>query len=73
MQNNLYVTLKTQHEKAKIEEDERDDMVQIIDTANIPTKLTRARRVLSITLSLFFGIFMAIFTIYFRENYIELK
>lgn len=71
LQNSLYVTLKTQHEKAKIDEVERDDMVQIIDGPNIPAKLTRPRRGISIILSLFFGVFASIFTIYFRENYIE--
>ncbi|MBC8345245.1 MAG: hypothetical protein H8E56_03195 [Candidatus Marinimicrobia bacterium] len=71
LQNSLYVTLKTQYEKAKIDEVERDDMVQQIDGPNIPTKLTRPRRGLSIVLSMFFGIFSSILTIYFRENYIE--
>ena len=68
LQNSLYVTLKTQHEKAKIDEVERDDMVQIIDGPNIPAKLTRPRRGLSIILSIFFGIFISIIMIYFREN-----
>ena len=72
LQNSLYVTLKTQHEKAKIDEVERDDMVQIIDGPNIPAKLKSPRRGLSIILSLFFGIFTAIFIIYFRENYMEI-
>ncbi|MBH10719.1 MAG: hypothetical protein CMG74_10300 [Candidatus Marinimicrobia bacterium] len=71
LQNSLYVTLKTQHEKAKIDEIERDDMVQIIDAPSIPAKLTRPRRGLSIVFSIFFGIFASIFTIYFRENYIQ--
>ena len=71
LQNSLYITLRTQHEKVKIEEVERDDMVQIIDGPNIPIKLTRPRRGLSVILSLFFGIFMGIFTIYFRKNYLE--
>ena len=71
LQNSLYVTLKTQHEKAKIDEVERDDMVQVIDGPNIPTKLTRPRRGLAVMFSLFFGLFMGIFTIYFRENYLE--
>ena len=71
LQNSLYVTLKTQYEKAKIDEVERNDMVQQIDGPNIPVKLTRPRRGLSIILSLFFGIFMSIFSIYFRENYLE--
>ena len=71
LQNSLYVTLKTQYEKAKIDEVERDDMVQLIDGPNIPSKLTRPRRGLSLTLALFFGIFLAIFTIYFKENLLE--
>ena len=71
LQNSLYVTLKTQHEKAKIDEVERDDMVQIIDGPNIPAKLTSPRRGLSIVLSLFFSFFMSIFIIYFRENYMD--
>jgi len=71
LQNSLYVTLKTQHEKAKIDEVERDDMVQLIDGPNIPAKLTRPRRGLSVTLALFFGIFLSIFTIYFKEHLLE--
>jgi capsule polysaccharide export protein KpsE/RkpR len=68
LQNSLYVTLKTQYEKAKIDEVERDDMVQIIDGPNLPAKLTSPRRGLSILLSLFFSIFSCIIIIYFREN-----
>ena len=73
LQNSLYVTLKSQHEKAKIDEVERDDMVQIIDGPNIPSKLTSPRRGLSIFLALFFGIFLSIFIFYFREKYIEVN
>lgn len=73
LQNSLYVTLKTQHEKAKIDEVERDDMVQIIDGPNIPANLTSPRRLTSIILSLFFGIFLTSFIIYFRENYIDIN
>jgi len=72
LQNSLYVTLKTQHEKAKIDEVERDDMVQVIDGPNIPAKLTSPRRGLSIILSIFFSFFMGIFVIYFRENFTEI-
>ena len=71
LQNSLYVTLKTQYEKAKIDEVERDDMVQLIDGPNIPAQLTRPRRGLSIILALFFGIFLSIFTIFFKENLLE--
>ena len=65
LQNSLYVTLKTQHEKAKIDEIERDDMVQIIDGPNIPAKLTFPRRGLILILSLFFGFFLAVFSMLF--------
>ena len=73
LQNSLYVTLKTQHEKAKIDEVERDDMVQVIDGPNIPAKLTSPRRGLSLVLSIFFGFFMGIFVIFFRENFIAIN
>lgn len=69
LQNSLYVTLKTQYEKAKIDEVGRDDMVQQIDGPSIPTKLTSPKRLLSISMSLVFGIFLSIFFIYFKEKY----
>ena len=71
LQNSLYITLKTQYEKAKIDEVERDDMVQQIDGPSVPSILTSPRRGLSIILGLFFGIFLSIFIIYFQENYID--
>jgi uncharacterized protein involved in exopolysaccharide biosynthesis len=70
LQNSLYITLKTEYEKAKIDEVEREDMVQQIDRPSIPSKLTRPRRALSLTLTSFFAIFLSIFIIYFKENYI---
>ena len=57
LQNSLYVTLKTQYEKAKIDEVGRDDMVQKIDGPSIPTKLTSPKR-LNIPL-------LALFLVYF--------
>jgi uncharacterized protein involved in exopolysaccharide biosynthesis len=69
LQNSLYVTLKTQHEKAKIDEVGRDDMVQVIDGPNIPANMTTPKRGLSILLSIFFGCFLSIFIVYFQENY----
>ena len=44
LQNSLYVTLKTQYEKAKIDEIGRDDMIQQIDGPSFPTKLTSPRK-----------------------------
>jgi uncharacterized protein involved in exopolysaccharide biosynthesis len=73
LQNSLYVTLKSQYEKAKIDEVERDDMVQIIDSPSVPSQLTSPRRGLSIFLSIFFGIFSSVFILYFRQNYMELN
>ena len=71
LQNSLYVTLKTQHEKAKIDEVGRDDMVQVIDGPNMPANMTSPKRGLSILLSIFFGFFLSIFMVYFQENYIK--
>ena len=69
LQNSLYVTLKTQYEKAKIDEVGRDDMVQQIDGPNIPTKLTSPKRALSIVMSFVFGISISIFYIYLKEEF----
>ena len=68
LQNSLYVTLKTQYEKAKIDEVGRDDMVQKIDGPNIPTRLTSPKRFLSILMTLFISLFTSSFLIYFKEN-----
>ncbi len=69
LQNNLYITLKTQYEKAKIDEVGRDDMVQQIDGPSIPTQLTSPKRLLSLLMALFFGLFLSFFSIYLKENY----
>ena len=66
LQSTLYVTLKTQYEKAKIDEVGRDDMVQKIDGPSIPFDLTSPRRLLSITMSFFFGLFLSIIIIYLK-------
>ena len=68
LQNSLYVTLKTQYEKAKIDEVGRDDMVQQIDGPSLPTKLTSPKRLLSVIMALFFGFFTSIFIVYFKEQ-----
>ena len=69
LQNSLYVTLKTEYEKAKIDEVGRDDMVQQIDGPSIPMELSSPKITLSIFLSIFFGIFCSFITIYFRDHY----
>ena len=70
LQSSLYVTLKTQYEKAKIDEVGRDDMVQQIDGPSIPTHLTKPKRLLSLIFSLFFGLCLSFFLIYFKEKII---
>ena len=69
LQNSLYVTLKTEYEKAKIDEIGRDEMVQQIDGPSIPTRLTSPKVAINLIMSIFFGIFLAIFIIYFKERY----
>ena len=73
LQNSLYMTLKSKYEEAKIDEVERDDMVQIIDGPNIPSKLTSPNRSLNILFTLFFGIFSSILIVFLRQNYIDLS
>jgi len=73
LQNSLYMTLKSKYEEAKIDEVERDDMVQIIDGPNIPSKLTSPNRSLNIVFTLFFGIFSSILIVFLRQNYIDLS
>lgn len=73
LQNSLYVTLKTQYEKAKIDEVGRDDMVQQIDGPNIPTKLTSPRPALYLIISIFFGVFSTFFIVYVKEYYTKEK
>ena len=68
LQNSLYVTLKTQLEKAKIDEVGRDDMVQQIDGPSTPTRLTSPKIFINIAMSLFFGIFLSIFIIYVKNR-----
>lgn len=70
LQNSLYITLKTQYEKAKIDEVGRDDMVQQIDGPSFPTKLTSPRRVLTISMSFFIGLFFSLFIIFLKEEYV---
>ena len=69
LQNSLYVTLKTQYEKAKIDEVGRDDMVQKIDGPTIPTKLTSPKRTFMILIAFFVGIFSSIFFLYVKEQH----
>ena len=69
LQNSLYVTLKTQYEKAKIDEVGRDDMVQQIDGPSIPTKLTSPKRALNILIMFSLGLFTSFFIIYLKEQH----
>ena len=68
LQSSLYLTLRSQFEKAKIEEVDKDDMVQLIDGPTRPIKLTRPRRRLGIPMAILFGVFLAVFIIYFKEH-----
>ena len=63
LQNSLYVTLKTQLEKAKIDEVGRDDMVQQIDGPSTPTRLTSPKYLL-ILLCLYFLVFFYLFLLF---------
>ena len=70
LQNNLYITLKSQYEKAKIDEVGRDDMVQQIDGPSIPTKLTSPKIFMSLSMAFIFGLLISFFFVYLKENFI---
>jgi uncharacterized protein involved in exopolysaccharide biosynthesis len=65
------MTLNSQYEKAKIDEVETEDMVQLIDGPTFPIYLTSPNRKLIMGLSIFVGIFLAIFFIYLKEYILE--
>ncbi len=71
LQNSVYITLNSQYEKAKIDEVETENMVQLIDGPSLPIKLTSPKKGIGLVLSLFLGIFLSIFTVYIKENLIE--
>ena len=71
LQNSVYMTLNSQYEKAKIDEVETEDMVQLIDGPTFPIYLTSPNRKLIMGLSLFIGLFLAIFSIYLKEYILE--
>jgi uncharacterized protein involved in exopolysaccharide biosynthesis len=71
LQNSVYMTLNSQYEKAKIDEVETEDMVQLIDGPTFPIYLTSPNRKLIMGLSLFIGVFLAIFSIYLKEYILE--
>ena len=67
LQNSLYVTLKSQYEQAKIKEVEEATMIQVIDGPLKPLKMTSPKPFISISLFFFFGLALAVFTIYSQE------
>tara|TARA_B100001248_G_C27395448_1_gene465232 strand:- start:219 stop:1403 length:1185 start_codon:yes stop_codon:yes gene_type:complete len=67
LQNSLYVTLKTQYEKAKIDEVENEDMVQLIDGPTFPIEMSKPKRLRGLLMSLLIGFFGASIIVYFRS------
>ena len=67
LQNSLYLTLKSQYEQAKIEEVEEATMIQVIDGPLRPLKMTSPKPIVTIGLSIFFGLSLSLFIIYGRE------
>jgi len=67
LQNSLYVSLKSQHEQAKIEEVEEATLIQIVDGPLKPLKMTSPKPLITISLSFFFGLILALFAVYSRE------
>ena len=72
LQNNLYLTLQTQFEEAKIEEVERTPMVEIVDEPVPPLDKTSPRVIMSTILTTFLGIVFIFFIIISKEVMIPL-
>ncbi len=72
LQNNLYLTLQTQFEEAKIEEVERTPMVEIVDEPVPPLDKTSPRVIMSTILTTFLGIVFLFFIIISKEVMIPL-
>ena len=71
VQTQVYITLKTQHEMAKIEEVQASSMIQILDHPEAPTKKLYPRPIKSIMLSIFFGMSVGVGLIYFKDWLVE--
>jgi capsule polysaccharide export protein KpsE/RkpR len=67
VQTQVYITLKTEHEMAKIEEVQSSSMIQILDHPEAPTKKLYPRPLRSIILSIFFGISVGVGIIYLKD------
>ena len=72
LQNNLYLTLQTKFEEAKIEEVERTPMVEIVDEPVPPLDKTSPRVIMSTILTTFLGIVFLFFIIISKEVMIPL-
>ena len=65
----VYITLRQQHEMAKIEEAKENLLVNILDSAEPAVKREKPKRKLIVILSLFCGVFVSIPIIIFYENF----
>jgi len=72
LQRSLLVTLKSQFEKAKIEEVEKSAMIQVIDEPFIPWEHDSPKRGIILIISTFFGFFSALIMVYAKENIFEM-
>ena len=71
LQSSLYISLKSQHENAKIEEVQQAAMLQVIDGPIKPLRLTSPKVGRSVLLSLFIGFTISFFIIYSKEYIFE--
>ena len=72
LQRSLLVTLKSQFEKAKIEEVEKSAMIQVIDEPFIPWEHDSPKRGIILVIATFFGFFGAVILVYAKEYIFEM-
>ena len=73
LQRSLMVTLKSQFEKAKIEEVEKAAMIQVIDNPFIPWKHDSPKRAIVTIIFTFLGFFISVIIIYAKEYVFEME
>ena len=67
LQNNLYLTLKTQYEEAKIEEVERTPMVETVDAPIPPLEQAGPRVLINSVMTAVFSFVLLFLSLFFKE------
>ena len=65
--NQVYITLRREHEITNIEEVENSNSIEVLDQPEVPINRTSPRRTFSVMISFFVGIIFSFTLIYFKD------